>query len=129
MLRGRIRAALVYFGPAVGASEVLHLLRLLGSPPGSMAAAASARVTRGRASTDAMPTPVRVKVRDCFADESIHPLLGRWCKQRHTNDAAVAASRYAIAAAAIYCKHYPECNNSYHPGVHLVFVLSTACGR
>ena len=123
MLRGRIRAALVYFGPAVGASEVRHLLRLLGPPPGSMAAAASARVTRGRASTDAMPTPLRVKVKQCFADECIHPLLGAWCKQRHANEADADRS---VAAPAIYCKHYPECHNSYHPGVHLVFVLPTA---
>jgi hypothetical protein len=91
-----------------------------------MAAAASARVTRGRARTDAMPTPVRIKVNQCFAAECIHPLLGAWCKQRQANEVAVAASRFAIAAPAIYCKHYPECRNSYHPGVHLVFVLPTA---
>jgi hypothetical protein len=87
-----------------------------------MAAAASARVTRGRASTDAMRVH-RDKVMQCFAAECIHPLLGVWCKQRHANE---ADANRAVAADAILCKHYPECHNSYHPGVHLVFVLPTA---
>ena len=126
MLRGRIRAALVYFGPAVGASEVRHLLRLLGPPPGSMAAAASARVTRGRASTDAMRVH-RDKVMQCFAAEDSNPELMRWCKQREANDLAVDAGQPAIATGAILCKHHPAgCKNLYHPGARLVFVVPTA---
>ena len=127
VLSGRIRAAFVYFGPAVGASEVRHLLRLLGSPPGSMATRASPRVTRGQASTGAMPKPVRVQVRQCFADECIHPLLGGGCKQQHANSLRVAAGGYEIAKGAILCKHHTTgCKNSYHPGARLVFVVPTA---
>ena len=92
-----------------------------------MATAAGPRVTRGQASTGAMPKPVRVKVRQCFADECINPELMRWCKQREANDLAVDAGGAAIATGAIYCKHYPAgYRHSYHRGARLVFVVPTA---
>ena len=92
-----------------------------------MATRASPRVTRGQASTGAMPKPKRDKVMQCFADECINPELMRWCKQREANDLAVDAGQAVIATGAIYCKHYPAgCRHSYHRGARLVFVVPTA---
>jgi hypothetical protein len=91
-----------------------------------MATAASTRVTRGQASTEAMPLAFHGRVMDCFAAEDTNPELMRWCKQKEANAQAVDAGRAAVASAAIYCAHYPQCKNSYHPGARLVFVVPAA---